>query len=136
MPYNMQYTCIPGVYANSTGLATSQYLAGHLSTTSSVKVLTGVAMNSTTTPTHVFGVIMNKPGGGEEVEFAIDGIVKAIASTSSIAVGDRVAVNTTGRVTDAGTTDNIFFLGRALEAASAAGDIITIKLAGLGGSRY
>ena len=33
MPYNLAYTCIPGVKANSTGLASSQYLIGKLSTT-------------------------------------------------------------------------------------------------------
>lgn len=135
MPYNLSYVCIPGVKANSTGLASSQYLVGKLSTTGTV-VATGTALNSTSGPAGIFGVIMNKPAGAEEVEFAVQGIVKAVANTSTIAIGDRVACNTTGKLTDVGTTDNVFFLGRALEAASAANDIIAIVLNGNGGSRY
>ena len=65
-----------------------------------------------------------------------DGIVKVIAATSTIAIGDRVHSNSTGRATDAGTTDNGFYAGRALTASGAAGDIITIKLLGVGGDRY
>ena len=133
MPYNTFYECIPGVKANSTGLASSQYLIGKLTSTGTV-VATGTALNSTSGPLGVFGVIMNKPGANEEVEFAVRGIVKAVAGTSTILVGDRVACNTTGKLTDVGTTDNVFFLGRALEATSAANDIITIIL--FGSNRY
>jgi predicted RecA/RadA family phage recombinase len=79
---------------------------------------------------------MNKPASGEEVEFAYDGVVKIVAATSTIAIGDRVYSNTTGKATDAGTTDNGFCVGRAITASAAANDIITIKLFGDGGSRY
>lgn len=135
MPYNLNYVCLPGVKANSTGLASSQYLIGKLSSTGTV-VATGTALNSTSGGAGIFGVIMNKPGAAEEVEFAIQGIVKAVSATSTIVIGDRVACNTTGKLTDVAVTDNVFFIGRALEAASAANDIITIVLAGVGGSRY
>lgn len=135
MAYNLEYVSIPGLTANSTGLASSQYLIGKLASTAGKVVIAGT-LNSTTNPAALVGVIMNKPAGNEEVEFAVAGVVKAIAGTSTIALGDRVWANSTGKLTDAGTTDNGYFLGRALEAASAAGDIITILLNGNGGGRF
>lgn len=134
MAFTTDYGTLPGVTA-AADLSAKQYLVGKLASTAGQVVIAGT-LNSTTNPAAFVGVIMNKPASGEEVEFAIDGIVKAIAATSTIAVGDRVWANSTGRLTDAGTTDNGYFLGRALEAASAAADIITIKLAGNGGGRF
>lgn len=129
-----QYTTLAGLRANSTGLANSQFLFGKLATTAGRVVAAGT-LNSTTNPGTIIGVIMNQPGGNEEVEFAVDGIVKVIAATSTIAIGDRVYSNSTGKATDAGTTDNGFVAGRALTASAAANDIITVLLNG-GGARY
>ena len=71
MPYNGQYTTIPGLKANSTGLASSQYLFGKLASTAGQVVLAGV-LNSTTVATPcVMGVIMNAPAGGEEVPVGV-----------------------------------------------------------------
>lgn len=135
MAFNQEYVTLAGLRANSTGLASSQFLFGKLATTAGRVVAPGT-LNSTTNPTYVIGVIMNQPAGTEEVEFAVSGIVKVIAATSTIAIGDRVYTNTTGKATDAGTTDNGFFAGRALTAASAANDIITVILQPGGGARY
>ena len=134
MAFTTDYATLPGLTATAS-LASAQFLVGKLASTAGQVVIAGT-LNSTTNPAAFVGVIMNKPAAGEEVEFAIDGIVKAIANTSTIAVGDRVWANSTGKLTDAGTTDNGYFLGRALEAATAANDIITIKLAGNGGGRF
>ena len=134
MAFTTDYSTLPGVTAGA-DLSAKQYLVGKLASTAGSVVIAGT-LNSTTNPAAFVGVIMNKPASGEEVEFAIDGIVKAIAATSTIAIGDRLWANSTGRLTDAGTTDNGYFLGRALEVASAAGDIITLKLAGNGGARF
>lgn len=134
MAFNLEYTSIPGLTAGA-DLSSSQFLVGKLSSTAGQVIIAGT-LNSTTNPGAFVGVIMNKPASGEEIEFAVDGVVKAIAGTSTIAVGDRVWANSTGKLIDAGTTDNGFFLGRALEAAGAVSDIITVKLAGNGGSRY
>jgi hypothetical protein len=134
MPFNLCYQSLPGLTAGA-DLSSSQYLVGKLASTAGKVVIAG-ALNSTTNPGAFVGVIMNKPASGEEVEFAFDGLVKVIAGTSTIAVGDRVWANSTGKLTDAGTTDNGFFLGRALEAAGAANDIISVKLSGNGGGRY
>lgn len=135
MPFNTDYKTIPGLQANSTGLASSQYLFVKLASTAGRVVAPGT-LNSTTNPATYLGVLMNSPAGNEEAEFADSGIVKVIAATSTIAIGDRVYSNSTGKATDAGTTDNGFFAGRALEAASAANDIIAIRLQGNGGGRY
>lgn len=130
------YKTLPiALKANSTGLASSQYLFVKLASTAGRVVAPGT-LNSTTNPGTFLGVLMNKPAGLEEVEFAYAGIVKVIAATSTIAIGDRVYSNSTGRATDAGTTDNGFYVGRALEAATAVADLITIELAGNGGDRY
>lgn len=135
MSYNTAYSTIPGLRANSTGLASSQYLAVKLATTAGRVVAPGT-VNTTTNPTYIVGVLMNSPAGNEEAEVAYSGIVKAIAATSTIAIGDRVYTNTTGKLTDAGTTDNGFFLGRALTASSAANDIIAVLLTPGGGARF
>lgn len=134
MAFNTDYGTLPGLTA-AADLSAKQFHIGKLASTAGQVAISGT-LNSTTNPAAFVGVIMNKPASGEEVEFAIDGVVKACAGTSTIAVGDRVWANSTGRLTDAGTTDNGYFLGRALEAAAAAGDIITIKLAGNGGGRF
>ena len=130
-----EYKSLFGLKANSTGLASSQFLFGKLASTAGQVIAAGT-LNSTTNPGTFLGVIMNAPGASEEVEFAYDGIVKVIAGTSTIAIGDRVWSNSTGAATDAGTTDNGFYAGRALTAASAANDLIMVKLNGNGGGRY
>ena len=130
-----EYKSLFGLKANSTGLASSQFLFGKLASTAGQVIAAGT-LNSTTNPGTFLGVIMNAPGASEEVEFAYDGIVKVIAGTSTIAIGDRVWSNSTGKATDAGTTDNGFHAGRALTAASAANDLIMVKLNGNGGGRY
>jgi hypothetical protein len=135
MAYTQEYVTLAGLRANSTGLASSQFLFGKLATTAGRVVAAGT-LNSTTNPGTVIGVIMNQPAAFEEVEFAVAGIVKVIAATSTIAIGDRVYSNSTGKATDAGTTDNGFFAGRALTASGAANDMIVVSLVGNGGARY
>jgi len=130
MAYSSRYNTIPGLVANSTGLATSQYLFGKLASTAGQVILAG-ALNSTTVAVPcVMGVIMNQPGGGEEVEFAVSGIVKAVVATSTIIVGDPIGVNSTSKGTEVAETDNLAFIGRALSASGAANDIVTVLLLG------
>lgn len=135
MAYGQDYDTLTGLVANSTGLATSQFYAVKLASTAGKAVASGV-LNTTTGPAAFVGVLQNAPGGGEEVEFAFRGVCKMKVATSTIAIGDRVGVNSTGLGTDAGVTDNIFHIGRALTASAAVNDIITVCLYGTGGSRY
>jgi hypothetical protein len=130
MAYVTDYKTIPGLRANSTGLATSQFLFGKLASTAGQVVLAG-ALNSTTIAAPcVMGVIMNKPGAGEEVEFAVSGIVKVMVATSTIIIGDPIGVNSTSKGTEVAETDNLAYIAKALEASSAANDIVTALLLG------
>lgn len=131
MAFNQAYTTLAGFRANTTGLATSQFLIGKLASTAGQIVLNGTSAFAG----NVVGVIQNSPGAGEEVEFAVSGIVKVIVATSTIAVGDVIGCNTTSKATDGGTTDNGSRLGKAIVASAAANDIITVLLTP-GGWRY
>lgn len=130
MAYTTDYKTIPGLRANSTGLATSQFLFGKLASTAGQVVLSGVLNSTTIAAPCVFGVIMNKPGASEEVEFAHEGIVKVMVATSTIIIGDPIGINSTSKGTEVAETDNLAIIGWALQASSAANDIISIKLAG------
>ena len=130
MAHNQEYYTLAGLRANSTGLATSQFLFGKLASTAGQVVLAG-ALNSTTVATPcVMGVIMNKPGANEEVEFAVAGVVKAVVATSTIIIGDPIGINSTSKGTEVAETDNLAFIARAVGASSAANDIIPILLLG------
>jgi len=131
MAYDHALLTLPGLRANSTGLATSQYLVGKLASTAGQVVLNGTSAFAG----NVVGLIMNKPGANEEVEFAVAGVAKIVVATSTIAIGDVIGCNTTSKGTDGSTTDNGSRLGKALQASAAANDIISVLLIP-GGWRY
>lgn len=131
MAYTTDYVALPGLVANSTGLATSQFKVVKLASTAGQCVL-----NATSTfAGNAVGVLQNAPAGGEACEVAVMGVAKLKVATSTIAIGDLVGCNSTSLGTDAGTTDNGAILGRALEASAAANDIISVLLIP-GGARY
>lgn len=135
MAHNAKYEVIPGLVANSTGLASNQYYAVKLASTAGQAVLAGANVMNSTACT-ITGICMNAPAAGEPVEFAVAGIVKAIVGQSTaIAIGDAVASNSTSKIVTAAKTDNAEVLGKAITASSAANDIITILLSP-GGTRY
>jgi len=77
----------------------------------------------------IVGVIQNSASAGSAVNVKLNGITKAVAN-DAIAKGARVHVAaTTGRIDDDedGTVGAVY-VGIALEAASAAGEIISIAL--------
>ena len=131
MAYTTDFTALPGFIANSTGLATSQFKIVKAASTAGQAVLNATSVFAG----NLVGVLQNAPAGGAAVEFAVDGVVKVLAGTSTIAIGDVLGCDSTGRATDGGTTDNGAIIGKALEAAGAAGDIISVLLIP-GGSRY
>lgn len=131
MAFSTEQLTLPNLRANSTGLATSQFLAVKVASTAGQCVLNATSVFAG----NVVGILQNNPAANEEALVAVFGVTKAIAATSTIAVGDSVGLNTTGRVTDNGTTDNGAIIGKALIAAAAAGDIISILLKP-GGDRY
>ena len=133
MAYEHVTLTLPGLTANSTGLATSQFLLGKLASTAGKVVLAG-ALNTTTIATTIVGVIMNKPAGGEEVEFAVAGVAKVKIASTDVAIGDWVSSNSTSQALKT-TTDNRGVVGRVLEAATGTADIVSVLLIP-GNARY
>jgi hypothetical protein len=129
--FNGDYRTIPGLTANSTGLATKQYHIVKIASTAGKVVLNGTSAFTG----NLVGILMNAPGANEEAEVAFDGIAKLIVATSTIVAGDVIGCNTTSKGTDGGTTDNGSRIGKALQASAAANDIISVLLTP-GGWRY
>ena len=127
MAITTNYSTIPGLTAGA-DLSTSQFKVVKLATTAGQVVL---AASSVLTQAFV---LMNNPASGEAAEVAYDGVVKVLAGTSNLAIGEIVGVTTTSTVIDT-TTDNRFVLGKALEASTAVSDVVSILLIP-GGVRY
>lgn len=114
------YATLPGFVASSS-LASSQWCPVKLSSTA------GYVTACTANTDVALGILMNNPGTGEVAEIAVLGVVKAKAE-AAVNAGSYVCPSTTGRVVT--TTDaNDDVLGVAVEAAGAAGDLVTIILA-------
>lgn len=131
VPYETEGLTLPGFIANSTGLATSQFLAVKLASTVGECVL-----NATSTfAGNLVGILQNSPGAGKEALIKVSGVTKIFAETSTIIPGDIVGLSSTGRATDGGTTDNGAIIGRCVIAGNAVGDVISVLLIP-GGVRY
>lgn len=75
------------------------------------------------------GVLLNDPADGETAAVAVSGVVKVKASAAIVA-GVLVGTTATGTAVTlvAGTDTTKYILGRAITAAGAAGDIITVAI--------
>jgi len=75
------------------------------------------------------GVLLNDPASGETAAVAVSGVVKLKAS-AAISVGALVGTTSTGTGVSltAGTDTTKYILGRAITAAGAASDIITVAV--------
>jgi hypothetical protein len=132
MAWNGKYDTFPGLCANSTGLASSQFTAVKLASTAGQVVAAGVLNSTTALTLGPIGILMNAPAGYEEAEVAFSGIVKMKVATSTIIIGDHIGINSTSLGAEAARTDNTAFIGVALSASSAANDIVTVLLNGGG----
>lgn len=74
----------------------------------------------------IVGVLQNKPESGGAALYRFAGTTKVVAS-AAIAVGAWVTSTATGTAVTT-TTDGDIVIGRALEAAAAAGDIIEVQM--------
>jgi hypothetical protein len=76
------------------------------------------------------GVLINAPKSGQAAEVQTDGIAKVVSdgSGTAIAAGDPLAADSSGRVVKNATTDRLG-IGVALDASTAAGAVIRVKLA-------
>jgi hypothetical protein len=72
------------------------------------------------------GVLQNTPESGQAARFRFAGTSKVLAA-GAIAIGDWVTSDSAGKAV-ATTTDKNVVIGRALEAAANAGDIIEIEM--------
>jgi len=75
------------------------------------------------------GVLLNDPASDETAAVAVSGVVKVKASAAIVA-GVLVGTTATGTAVTlvAGTDTTKYILGRAITAAGAAGDIITVAI--------
>ncbi len=119
---------LPGLLAGLTLAAKQNYVVKHASTANAV-----VAVTATTDI--AIGVVLNDPASGEAALVADDGIVPCIAGVNDLARGENVGYDSTGRVVDH-TTANRLSIGRALEASTTVGDIVSIQLYGGGAHLY
>lgn len=128
-PFNTDYDTIPGFVAGSDlSAAANQNKVCKLLSTAGTFGLAG-----TSVLTQAF-VLMNRPAAGEVGELASGKVVKVQAGTSVLAVGDKLAVNSTSRVIPT-TTDNRFIIGTAITPSTAVGDLVSVLLIP-GGARY
>lgn len=111
----------------SGNVSASQYRAVKLNSTGQITACAATTDN-------VVGILMDDPGAaGVPGTIAYLGVVRAESGTSTIAVGDPLGFDSTGRLVDH-TTDNRRILGHALEASTAAGQLFRALITGL--SRY
>jgi hypothetical protein len=111
---------VPGLLAGA-DLSAYQYRPVKLASTA------GEVVAATAVTDIVIGILQNDPTDGQAASIAgVGSITLAKAGTSVLTAGAMLTVNSTGlRPT---TTDNTAVCGRAITAASAAGDLIQITV--------
>jgi hypothetical protein len=82
------------------------------------------------------GVLQNAPASGEAASVMLYGISK-VSANEAIAVGSNIGTGDDGQadVVAAGTDTTVRLVGQALEAASAAGEIISCAINCINGAR-
>lgn len=130
--FTTDYKSIPGLFA-VTDLSAGQFKVVKLLST-----VGQIGLVSTSVLTSAVFVLMNDPKGTSSnpvaAEVAYQGIVKMLAGTSTIAMGDPLGINTTGQVVTT-TTANRMTVGFSLGKSAAIGDIIPVVLQP-GGQKY
>lgn len=115
--HNKPAVVYSGLVATAT-LAAKQYYMVKASTTA------GACKVGAANTDNIIGVVQNDPAANEVAAIGIGGILKVAAETS-VSIGDFVTCSTTGRAKTT-TTDGDVVLGSALDASSAAGDLIRV----------
>lgn len=113
---------VPGVLAGE-DLSAWQYKPVKLASTA------GEVVKADAVADVVIGILQNDPTDGQAAHVAgVGSVSKAIAGTSVLTAAAYLTVNSTGVVPT--TNDNTAICGRAINAASAAGDLVTIQVLG------
>jgi len=110
---------IPGLVAGQ-DLANYQYYVVKFASTANAVIICSAATDS------VLGILCNDPAATEEALVQCNGVAKALAE-ASVTAGEWLAPSSTGRVKTT-TTSNDDIIGKALDASSAAGDLIRVLL--------
>lgn len=111
---------VPGLLAGA-DLSAYQYRPVKLASTA------GEVVAATAVTDVVVGILQNDPADGEAAHIAGVGSVSlAKAGTSVLAAGAYLTCNSTGVAPT--TVDNTAVMGRAINSAAAAGDLITITV--------
>ena len=82
---------------------------------------------SNATDLNIIGVLQNKPQAGEFATVADGGTSKVVAG-GSVSVGNPVTTNGSGRAVAVSSGTNQVVIGTALDAATADGDVISVRL--------
>jgi len=123
---------LPGQVATFTAaadLSAKQYYFVKITADNTVNVCAAV----TDVP---IGVLQNAPASGEAASVMLYGISK-VSANEAIAVGSNIGTGDDGQadVVAAGTDTTVRLVGQALEAASAAGEIISCAINCINGAR-
>lgn len=78
----------------------------------------------------VFGVVQNKPTGGQAASIMINGLTKILCSASTLSAGDLVSTTTAGRAVPWATTE--YAIGRVVFGSSGSTRYMTISLEPIG----
>lgn len=82
----------------------------------------------------VMGVLQNKPSSNEAATIMIDGVSKVKAAGGTVAAGDLIASNSSGRAAAAGAGDHV--VGRVLGGSSGSTDrVLTVMIQPVGSTQ-
>lgn len=109
---------IPGLLAGA-DLDAKQYYPVRLAATTAKTVLVAAAATAA-----LIGILQNDPKSGEAASVVCSGLTKSVAG-GAIAPGDMITVNSTGQCV-ATTTANNKVIGKAVTAATTAGDLFEL----------
>ena len=119
-----EHSAIVGMLAGANlSAAGNQYKLVKIASTAGEVVLVG------STSILSIGVLQNNPADGEVAQVCIHGISKLLVGPTDVAINDRLGSDSTSRGADH-TTDNQPVIALALEASSAAGDLIRVYVTG------
>lgn len=101
-----------------------QFLAVQLSTVERTVSLT------TASGANAYGILQNKPSTGIAADVGIFGISKAVAGSTAITPGLDLIADSSGALAPVAASTTSMKIARALEAATAVGQIFTVYLYG------
>jgi hypothetical protein len=104
-----------------------------LDTARTVTIASTLAAAAGSSAATFYGILQNKPRGGEAADVGIFGISKAVAGTTTVTAGIQLAMSATSAGTLVPyTTGSNVRVGMALESVTGVGQVFTMALYGFG----